>query len=214
MQQKKSFKINDPVTKDLLFIALVYFFGIFGIKFFDSALFLQTSFVSIIIPLGLYLYRSKPSSKELLLLLIVYLITFSSELIGVNTHYLYGNYDYGLSLGPSIYGVPLLIGLNWVLLAVVSRQILGRLFKNKWFIVVMSAVLMVLIDAVIEPIAPKLDFWSWENNVVPFSNYRDWFIIGIIGQVLLRNIEIKKDLFFWSVGYLVVLLIFFFSFYF
>ena len=105
MQQKKSFKINDPVTKDLLFIALVYFFGIFGIKFFDSALFLQTSFVSIIIPLGLYLYRSKPSSKELLLLLIVYLITFSSELIGVNTHYLYGNYDYGLSLGPSIYGV-------------------------------------------------------------------------------------------------------------
>ena len=169
--------------------------------------------MSIIIPLGLYLFRSKPNSKELLLLFIVYTITLLSEIIGVNTNYLYGNYEYGLSLGPAIFGVPLLIGLNWVLLAVVSRQILGKFFKNKWVLALLSSVLMVLIDMVIEPIAPELDFWKWENNVIPLSNYRDWFLIGIIGQLLIRNIAIKKELFYWSIGYLSILLIFFLSFY-
>ena len=100
-----------------------------------------------------------------------------------------------------------------MLLAVVSRQILGKFFKNKWVLALLSSVLMVLIDMVIEPIAPELDFWKWENNVIPLSNYRDWFLIGIIGQLLIRNIAIKKELFYWSIGYLSILLIFFLSFY-
>ena len=90
--------------------------------------------------------QSKSPKKEWLTIFLVYIITFFSEWIGVNYGLLFGSYSYGNSLGFKIGGVPLLIGLNWVLLALVSRQISSKLLSNKWLVIFVSAILKVLID--------------------------------------------------------------------
>ena len=77
--------------------------------------------------------------------------------------------------GLNFYGVSLIIGLNWLLLAVTTRSVVTRFTQNNWLTILLASLLMVGIDYVIEPVAPILDFWRFEENPVPFSNYRDWF---------------------------------------
>jgi len=198
---------------DIGLIAIIHIAGIIGIRLIPE-LFLKTSFVSIVVPLGLYLFRIKLDRKSWLIILLVYLITFFSEWIGVRFGWLFGSYKYGESLGLKLDGVPILMGFNWLLLALVSRQISMRILKNKWLIILLSALLMVFIDFIIEPLCEKLDFWAWENSLIPWSNYRDWFLIAVLNQWILSFIRLNNQMFIWSVGYVLILVLFFGSFYF
>lgn len=198
---------------DIGLVAIIHIAGIIGIRLIPE-FFLKTSFVSIVIPLGLYLFRVNPDRKSWLILLLVYLITFFSEWIGVRFGWLFGSYVYGDSLGLKLDGVPVLMGANWLLLALVSRQIFLRILKNKWLIILLSASLMVFIDFLIEPLCEKLDFWAWENSLVPWSNYRDWFLIAVLNQWILSFIKEHNQMFIWSAGYVLILVLFFGSFYF
>tara|TARA_B100001093_G_C26856201_1_gene1027518 strand:+ start:4173 stop:4796 length:624 start_codon:yes stop_codon:yes gene_type:complete len=198
---------------DIGLIAIIHIAGIIGIRLIPE-LFLKTSFVSIVVPLGLYLFRIKLDRKSWLIILLVYVITFFSEWIGVRFGWLFGSYKYGESLGLKLDGVPILMGFNWLLLALVSRQISMRILKNKWLIILLSALLMVFIDFIIEPLCEKLDFWAWENSLIPWSNYRDWFLIAVLNQWILSFIRLNNQMFIWSVGYVLILVLFFGSFYF
>ena len=205
-------KLERFTVIDISFIAIIHIAGIIGIRFLPE-FFLKTTFVAILIPLCLYLYRVNLKKKEWLTIFFVYIITFFSEWIGVNYGWLFGSYSYGNSLGFKIGGVPLLIGLNWVLLALVSRQISSKLFSSKWLVIFVSAILMVLIDVIIEPLSGNLDFWYWENSTIPLSNYRDWFLVAVLNQWLLSFVKTNNKMFFWSLGHVGVLVIFFASFY-
>ena len=197
---------------DITFLAIIHIAGIIGIRFYPE-FFLKTTFVAILIPLGMYLYRANIKKKDWFFIFLVYVITFFSEWIGVNYGWLFGSYSYGNSLGFKIGGVPLLIGLNWVLLALVSRQISSKLLSNKWLIILVSAFLMVFIDIIIEPLSGNLDFWYWEMNIIPLSNYRDWFLVAVINQWFLSFVKTNNKMFIWSIGHVSVLVIFFLSFY-
>ena len=72
---------------------------------------------------------------------------------------------------------------------------------------------MVLIDVIIEPLSGNLDFWYWEMNTIPLSNYRDWFLVAVLNQWLLSFMKNNNKMFFWSLGHVGVLAIFFASFY-
>ena len=205
-------KLERFTIIDISFIAIIHIAGIIGIRCLPE-FFLKTTFVAILIPLCLYLYRVNLKKKEWLTIFFVYIITFFSEWIGVNYGWLFGSYSYGNSLGFKIGGVPLLIGLNWVLLALVSRQISSKLLSNKWSVIFVSAILMVLIDVIIEPLSGNLDFWYWEMSTIPLSNYRDWFLVAVLNQWLLSFVMTNNKMFFWSLGHVGVLVIFFTSFY-
>ena len=205
-------KLERFTVIDISFIAIIHIAGIIGIRFLPE-FFLKTTFVAILIPLCLYFYRANLQKKEWLTIFLVYIITFFSEWIGVNYGWLFGSYSYGNSLGFKIGGVPLLIGLNWVLLALVSRQISSKLFSSKWLVIFVSAILMVMIDVIIEPLSGNLDFWYWENSTIPLSNYRDWFLVAVLNQWLLSFVKTNNKMFFWSLGHVGVLVIFFASFY-
>ena len=205
-------KLERFTVIDISFIAIIHIAGIIGIRFLPE-FFLKTTFVAILIPLCLYFYRANLQKKEWLTIFLVYIITFFSEWIGVNYGWLFGSYSYGNSLGFKIGGVPLLIGLNWVLLALVSRQISSKLLSNKWSVIFVSAILMVLIDVIIEPLSGSLDFWYWEMSTIPLSNYRDWFLVAVLNQWLLSFVKTNNKMFFWSLGHVGVLVIFFASFY-
>ena len=73
---------------------------------------------------------------------------------------------------------------------------------------------MVSIDFLIEPLSNSLDFWTWKNNTIPFSNYVDWFLIALLNQSLFSFLSLKGDMFSWSLSYLIILVLFFLTFYF
>jgi len=115
-----------------------------------------------------------------------------TEIIGVNTGLLFGHYQYGEVLGPKVYGVPLLIGFNWFFIVfcagTLCTQCLNWLQK-KWSlhipastfriaVVIGGAAIATCFDIILEPVAIKLNFWSWENAVIPSLNYICWFMIS------------------------------------
>ena len=205
-------KLNIYNSFDIIFIAIIHIAGIIGIRLFPD-LFLKSSFIAIVIPLALYLFRVKPNRKDSFLMSLVYLIAFLSEWIGVCSGLLYGDYTYGDSLGFKLDGVPIIMGGNWLLLCLVSRELVGKLFSNKFVIIIASSFLMVLIDILMEPLSNQLDFWSWKNNIIPFSNYVDWFLVALLNQTVFSYLDYKTNMFSWSLGYITILILFFFSFY-
>ena len=202
-------KAKKNLYFDIIFIAVVYLAGIIGIYFLESTFFLKTSFVSILIPLFLFCYRSARSLRDYILFFLIFLIGYFAEYLGVNHQILFGQYAYGDTLGVKLYGVSLIIGLNWLLLAVTTRSVVTRFTQNNWLTILLASLLMVGIDYVIEPVAPILDFWRFEENPVPFSNYRDWFFVALIMQYVLSFQQSKSSMFYWSLSYILVLLLFF-----
>ncbi|MEJ6588480.1 MAG: carotenoid biosynthesis protein [Crocinitomicaceae bacterium] len=194
MQSKGGFMtkiLGKNLSKQRLIMALfciVYLVGIIG--FFAS--FLR----AIWLPMsGLILYlttigviaSSKQKGKLLLFLLIAFCIGFASEVIGVQTGILFGDYNYGTNLGFKFLGVPIVIGLLWGVLAVSSASCVAQfpiLKKQASFV---AALLMLGIDYIMEPVAIASDFWSWNGAAVPLWNYICWFGIAWILQIILKR---------------------------
>lgn len=121
-------------------------------------------------------------SKTVSLFLGFALIGMSVEWIGVHSGLLFGSYAYGGNLGPKIYGVPALIGLNWALLGFATGAVASRLVQSQIFRIVLAAGLMTLLDLAIEPLAPPFDFWEFEGSVAPWTNYLSWFLVACVMQ--------------------------------
>ena len=207
-------KVKNGLYFDLIFISVIHLAGIIGIYFIESTFFLRTSSVSILIPLFLFCYRSNLTNKDALLFASIFIIGYTAEFLGVNYQFLFGDYDYGRSLGVKLFDVSLIIGCNWLLLALISQALIKKIVVNRWLIIIFSSLLMVLIDLYIEPVAPLLDFWEFKENLVPFSNYRDWFMVALIIQFILSFRNTQVNMFNWSLGYLIILVLFFSFFHF
>ena len=207
-------KVKNRLYVDLIFISVIHLAGIIGIYFFESTFFLRTSSVSILIPLFLFCYRSNLTNKDVFLFASIFVIGYTAEFLGVNYQFLFGDYSYGRSLGVKLFEVSLIIGCNWLLLALISQALIKRIFSNGWLIIIFSSLLMVFIDIYIEPVAPLLDFWEFKENIVPFSNYRDWFMVALIIQFILSYRNTQVNMFKWSLGYLIILVLFFSFFHF
>jgi putative membrane protein len=114
------------------------------------------------------------------------------ELIGIETRLIFGNYTYGETLGYKLYGVPVVMGLNWFLM-VYSCGMVANLFRFGLFLKsVVGAFLMVILDLSLEPVAVNLDFWTWENGIIPIQNYIAWFIVAFVLLIYFHKLELKK----------------------
>jgi putative membrane protein len=124
---------------------------------------------------------------------IIFLWGYFIELIGVKTEMIFGTYYYGESLGFKLFDIPLMIGVNWIIL-VYSTAAIAELFPfSKYLKVFIAAILMVALDYFIEPFAIKHDLWHWAQEVVPFQNYVGWFVTSVLMQLLFFNLHISKN---------------------
>lgn len=143
---------------------------------------------------GLLLVFHKSWNAQFLIFMIVaFVIGFMSEVIGVHTGLLFGEYTYGTVLGIRLFEVPLMIGINWFLLVYLCGEFFEKRINQELLASILGAGLMVLMDFLIEPVAIALDFWSWENNVVPLSNYVGWFFVALIIQMIYRKFKFEKS---------------------
>ena len=150
---------------------------------------------------------------------LIFFAAFTLEWMGVNTGLIFGKYTYGNSLGLKIANTPIIIGLNWIIVSYSALQFTDWLFKKLRLKMpelagaFVAAILMVLLDLVIEPLAPKLDFWQWEGNYIPIQNYTAWFFFGFsFCYWLLKNNLLLANPIGWKVY--AVQLVFFIGLYF
>lgn len=141
---------------------------------------------------GVVLFFSQKSSDNKLLfwVIITYSITFTLEVIGVKTGSIFGNYSYGKTLGLNLFEVPLIIGFNWVLVVMGAIKLSKKLFNDYFFIALFTGIFSVIFDFFLEPIAIRLDYWSWEGNHVPLQNYIAWFVIAFMFSILFQKMKI------------------------
>jgi putative membrane protein len=143
--------------------------------------------------------------------LVIYSAGFIVEIAGVNTGLIFGSYEYGPTLGPKLFHTPLIIGVNWLMLVYASLVITSRFFEQRYFRVLVAAVLMVVYDFALEPAAIDLDMWDW-GGPVPMQNYIAWLVISLIlvwfadrtGFVNRKN-KIAAPLFFVQLGFFILL---------
>lgn len=158
-----------------------------------QSFFVGLSFFHLLLSFGaLILGRKKHSKKLWLFIGIAFTTGMLVEWIGVHTGLLFGDYKYGSVLGPKIYSVPIIIGVNWAMLCMVSASLLASLKLNFWIEVVAAAVFMVFLDFLLEPVAIKLDFWQWKEGIIPFYNYVCWFFTAILLQLLYRKWRLNE----------------------
>lgn len=124
--------------------------------------------------------------------ILVAVIGFSIELLGVRTGVIFGVYQYGGSLGPKIAEVPLMIAVNWWITTVCSYHLADKLSKNIYLGSIIGALIMTGLDALIEPMAPRLDFWAFAGGIAPIRNYIGWFGVGFMLQFLGRTLQVPS----------------------
>ena len=118
------------------------------------------------------------SPKFIGILIFTYLAGFFAELLGVETGLIFGDYNYGETLGWKWMGIPFMIGVNWIIMVYSSVMVASKLSDRKWVRITAAALLMVFADVFIEPIAIANDYWSWGGVGVPLQNYLGWFVIS------------------------------------
>lgn len=180
-----------------LYLALLFHItGVLGILFtpFKELFIYSTPLVLLTMFILLVNTQIKITKNHILFFLITFLIGMTTEIIGVNTGLLFGDYQYGQVLGPKIYGVPFIIGLNWFVIVFCSGALCAEgieLLQKKLninvtnvatsiFVIIGGAAIATSFDFILEPVAVKIQFWSWENGQIPLLNYICWFSISAI----------------------------------
>jgi bisanhydrobacterioruberin hydratase len=106
---------------------------------------------------------------------------------------LFGEYYYGEVLGLKLFDTPLLIDLNWLMLAYGATSIARSVrFMKKW-VAFFAPLFMVAYDFVMEPVAMKTGMWSWAFNSIPWQNYMMWFIVSIIVVSLFELFSVETS---------------------
>jgi len=126
--------------------------------------------------------------------LFVFIVGFTVEWIGVHTGKLFGNYAYGPTLGLQIDDIPVIMGINWFLLIYATGVTLQYLpIKAISVRVFAGALLLVLLDLLIEPVAIRLNYWHWVDKAIPLNNYLCWFIISMAFLLVFELLRFRKQ---------------------
>jgi bisanhydrobacterioruberin hydratase len=168
----------------LLFCALFFGASYFTVRFPDVPGAEIGSYVStflIALPALVALFGSAGWGRGLRVLVAVSVFAYVIEGIGVATGFPYGRFYYGDALGPRLLDlVPYLLPVTYVPLvlgAVAAAP--GRRTGPR---IALATLLLVLVDAVLDPGAASLGFWVWPDGGayygIPLSNYFGWLLSG------------------------------------
>ncbi len=182
------------------FLVLLYGAGLIGLSFPDFRPYFQpltpytlwfTGFIC------LYFYPTK-NIKTYAGFALLFLAGFLIELAGVKSGKIFGEYAYGQTLGFKIAGIPLVIGMNWIILlmstnAIVEEWNIGGIFGKA----AIGAGLMTFLDLFIEPVAMSFDFWQWKLNQVPAQNFAAWWLVSFVFHYIYQEmgLNLKSSLY-------------------
>lgn len=164
-------------------LCILYGVGVVALSLKVHPDFVLLTPLNLLISLALLLWRHRVWNRSLqIFLLLCYLAGFLVEMVGVQTGLLFGQYEYHQVLGPKLFATPLLIGVNWVILVYSSAVLLNYVAgKAHWLLkTTAAAAIMVALDVLIEPVAVALNFWTWEDGIIPLQNYIAWYGLSFL----------------------------------
>lgn len=176
-------------------MAATYLAGVVGLQLsFTRPWFLALTPFNLLLSAAILFSFHKDLNRAFLFFCILSFLTgFFTEVAGVASGLIFGQYSYGNTLGVKWLGVPLIIGLNWLILIYSTGIICSGLKVHLVLKAAAAAFLMVLLDLFIEPVAIASDFWSWETLPVPVQNYVAWFAISFFLHLLFYSLPFRKE---------------------
>ena len=168
--------------------------------------------VSLLVTAGLLIATARRDRGFWTVFAVVSVAGYLVELAGVHTGVVFGEYAYLDNLGPTLLGVPPMIGLNWWILIYSIHHVVRGLVPGvpTGVRIALGAALMVVIDLFIEPFAIEFGLWTWFDVPVPVQNYAAWFVVSAVlfaavDRMLGRAEHSTARLVFW------VMFVFFFA---
>ena len=161
-----------------------YLFGtlMLGHRIHDGFVYLTAPHLLLSAALLLSAHRPRGSARVWLWVVLCAVIGWGAEYVGVHGGWLFGSYLYGDVLGPKLWAIPLVIGINWVLVVYAVCATLTSVAPHwpRWAKAGVAAIALVALDFLIEPVAIELDFWTWSDGVPPLRNYVGWLGVGLV----------------------------------
>jgi putative membrane protein len=177
-----------------ILIVALYVVGIIGLSIPEYRdLFLRLTPVQLLTSLFLILAFHRGWSDAFpIFAAAAFWIGFGAEVIGIHTGYLFGDYVYGPTLGPMLWEVPIIIGVNWFILAYCTGIVFSKI-SNDYYAAFLGATAMTALDYIMEPVAVVLDMWYWKFEVIPVSNFVGWFGIAFVIHFIFRKANFEKS---------------------
>lgn len=190
-------------------MAINHLIGVAGLNMpASSALFQSVSWVNLLLSLILVVVGHKPlNAKFAAFCSFAFVVGMLAEIAGVNTGKPFGVYYYTEHFGWQIAGVPIIIGLNWVLLSYACALTVTQLIAPGWKSILAASILMVVVDILLEPFAIRHGFWVWQNVWPGAENYLAWFVVALPIQVAFQRL-VGKTVNMTGIAYLLILLLF------
>ena len=144
---------------------------------------------------AIIIFSYNANVKRLLLFVSgVFLCGYLVEVLGVHTGKIFGSYYYGNTLGYKIAAVPLLMGVNWVILIFSVGQMMKSFkIRNSIIASFVGAVTLIIFDYFLEPVAMKFDYWQWDKHAIPGQNFVAWFIVAVILLKFYYALDLKQQ---------------------
>jgi putative membrane protein len=176
------------------FLIIIYTVGIAGFMIpATKALFRNLIPLALLVSALLLILFHKPgfNAKTIITFTIIAVFSFLIEALGVKTGYIFGQYDYGDTLGPKMAGTPLLIGVNWLMLVYCTKVIADSITTKKSIRLFAPPFFMVIYDLILEQAAPFLGMWSWVDGKIPVRNYIAWFGLSFLFILMIRLLKLS-----------------------
>ncbi len=114
---------------------------------------------------------------------LVLAVTFALEAAGTATGRVFGPYTYGPALGWRPFRVPVVIALNWLLVILGFTLLARRWTRRPLRGSLLAAALAAGFDVLLEPVAVRLQYWTWQTPSIPLQNYVAWFLIALASSL-------------------------------
>jgi len=127
--------------------------------------------------------------RAILALAALAVYAYGIEFLGVTTGWPYGDFTYGVDLGPMVLGeVPLGLPIFFFPLVLNSYLLclllLGERADRWWVRLPVVAAAVIAVDLVLDPGAVALGFWTYDDGGlfygVPWSNYAGWVLSATV----------------------------------
>jgi len=177
-----------------IILVIIHVAGIIGIHSPYKDLFLSLSAANLLVSAALLLWNHKSFDTSLLsFIILTFLGGYFIEVLGVKTNLIFGSYEYGNTLGLKMLEVPVIIGVNWMMLVYCAGMIANRLNVSKFIKSTAGAALLTALDLLIEPVAIRYDFWDWYEGLPPLQNYVAWFIVSFLLLLVFNTLKFNKE---------------------